>query len=48
MIIIEYNAKKIRERYKNYLEVDVNRKKWSIQEDLRLWAKVSEMGKVWK
>lgn len=31
---LEYKAKKIRERYKNYLEIEVNRKKWTVQEDL--------------
>ena len=45
---LQYKAKKIRERYKNYLEMEVSRKRWSLEEDLRLWGLVSELGKQWK
>ena len=46
-VITEYNAKKIRERYKNYLEFDVSREKWTLEEDLELWRQVTNLGRAW-
>lgn len=46
--IVEYSVKEIRERYRNFLQIDLKRERWTIQEDLVLWNSVCRLGKKWK
>jgi len=48
LIILERNAKQIKEHYKNYARPGIDKSEWSLDEDLKLVALINKNGKNWK
>ena len=44
---IDRNSKQIKEHYENYLQHDIQKKPWNLQEDLRLIEMIGKYGTNW-